>query len=133
MSEENVEIVRQVYDAWNRDDIQWVMDHSTPDSEFWPNPGLPDMESVYRGQSEIMKWWRLWRPTWESLRYEITRIEDFGECLLCQIAIKARGRDSGIDVNDERVHLFDFTEGQISRVRSFAAWDEALEAAGLSE
>jgi ketosteroid isomerase-like protein len=49
MSQENVELVRQVYEAWNRGDLEWLLNHTTPDFEFRTVRLFPDLEPVYRG------------------------------------------------------------------------------------
>src|SRR5438876_318957 len=47
MSQENVEMVRQCYDAWNRDDLQWVLDRCASDIEFRPNAAFAALDQVY--------------------------------------------------------------------------------------
>ena len=50
MSAENVVLVRQVYEAWNRGDLEWLLEHVTPDYEFWTEQLFPDTEAIYRGR-----------------------------------------------------------------------------------
>ncbi len=50
MSEENVELVRHAYEAWNRGDLEWLLNHTTPASEFRTAPLFPDAEALYQGQ-----------------------------------------------------------------------------------
>jgi ketosteroid isomerase-like protein len=50
MSEENVELVRQGYEARNRGDLEWALEHITPDYEFRTAQPFPDTEAVYRGE-----------------------------------------------------------------------------------
>jgi ketosteroid isomerase-like protein len=53
MSQENVEIVRQAYEAWNRGDLEWLLDRITPDYEFRTAQLFPDTEAVYRGREGL--------------------------------------------------------------------------------
>ena len=50
MSEENVGLVRQAYEAWNRGGLEWLLNHITPASEFRTARAFPDVEAAYRGQ-----------------------------------------------------------------------------------
>jgi hypothetical protein len=53
MSDENVELVREGYEAWNRGDLDWPLDHITPDYEFRTAQLFPDTEAVYRGREGL--------------------------------------------------------------------------------
>lgn len=47
MSEENTELVRGAYAAWNRDDLDWILEHITEDFEFHSLPArFPDLDEV---------------------------------------------------------------------------------------
>ena len=41
MSQENVDVAWQAYDAWNRGDLEWFVDHMTEDFQFRPGLGFP--------------------------------------------------------------------------------------------
>ena len=43
------------------------------------------------------------------------------------------GSESGIDFPGEAAQVIEVADGRIQRVSMFFTWDEALEAAGLSE
>jgi ketosteroid isomerase-like protein len=69
MSRENVELVRQRYEAWNRGDREWLLDHiATPaDGEFRTEERFPDTGAVYRGREGFTQPWNTFRGPWESL------------------------------------------------------------------
>ena len=46
MSQENVELTRQAYEAWNDGDLDWMLDHMTDDFEFRPGLGFSDLNAV---------------------------------------------------------------------------------------
>ena len=64
MSERNVELVRQAYEAWNRDDLQWILDHVAPDFEFTTSHLFPDTEDVYRGREGLKRFWNTFQGPW---------------------------------------------------------------------
>lgn len=46
MSEGSLELVRQVYEAWSRGDLEWLLDHKAPEFEFRTVRLLPELEPV---------------------------------------------------------------------------------------
>jgi ketosteroid isomerase-like protein len=68
MSQENVELAHQAYEAWNRGDLGWHLNHMTDDFEFWPGLGFSDMDGVYRGKAGWRRFAQTWREAWEGER-----------------------------------------------------------------
>jgi ketosteroid isomerase-like protein len=133
MPEENVELVRQSYGAWNRGDLHWMLDHVTPDFEFRTTHLFPDTEDVYRGREGLKRFWNTFRGPWETLLIEVERIEPIGhDRVLALLQFHGRGRE-GLEVTLEYANLFTIENGMTTLMVGFAKWQEALEAAGLSE
>jgi ketosteroid isomerase-like protein len=133
MSEENVELVRQAYDAWNRGDLEWQLDHITPDFEFQTAQLFPDTERVYRGREGYRQFWNTFREPWETVLIEVVRIEPIGDDrVLALLRFHGRGR-GGVEVKVEYANLLTIENGEASRNIGFADWQQALEAVGLSE
>jgi ketosteroid isomerase-like protein len=133
MSEENVELVRQSYEAWNRDDLEWLLDHITPDYEFRTAQLFPDTEAVYRGQEGLRQFWSTFREAWETLRVEVDRIEPIGDDrVLALLRFHGRGR-GGVEVKLEYANPLTIENGLTTRNVGFADWQSAVEAAGLPE
>ncbi|MDP9188111.1 MAG: nuclear transport factor 2 family protein [Actinomycetota bacterium] len=133
MSEENVELVRQVYEAWNRGDLQWMLDRVTPDFEFRTTHLFPDTDDIYQGREGLKRFWNTFQGPWEILLIEVERIEPIGgDRVLALFQFHGRGRD-GLEVTLEYAHLFTFENGMAALLVGFANWQEALEAVGLRE
>ena len=82
MSEENVEIARQTFDALNRDDLPAAMKHAAPDFvfDFSRSRGLDG--GVY-GRDEWLKLAEAAAGLWESVRWETEEfIEAAGDRLI---------------------------------------------------
>jgi ketosteroid isomerase-like protein len=133
MSEEKVEVVRRGYEAWNRGDLEWLLDHITPDHVFRTAQLFPDTEAVYRGREGLVRFWNLLLEPWETFQVEVERIEPIGEDqVLALLRWHGLGRD-GIEVELEWAHLLTMKNGLVSRTVNFPNWRQALEAAGLRE
>ena len=133
MSQENVELMRLGYEAWNRGDLQWQLDHLAPEHEFQTAQLFPDTEAVYRGREGWRRFWKTFREPWESLRVEVERIEPIGDDrVLALYTFHGRGRDR-VEVTLKYANLVTIENGLATRNIAFADWDQALEAAGLRE
>jgi ketosteroid isomerase-like protein len=134
MSEENVEILRNIFDAFNRGDLQAILDLLAPEFEFRTSGLFMDTESVYRGREGYSEFWHTFRAAWENLTISVERIEDhLGEQVLVLGIFHGRGHGSGVEVTRESAWLTTLRDGLLAQMQTFASWTAALEAAGLSE
>jgi ketosteroid isomerase-like protein len=133
MSQQNVELARQAYEAWNRGDLGWFLDHMTEDFEFRPGLGFSDLRSVYRGKEGWRRFAETWREAWEDITVRVERIEDLDDRLVALLTFDGKGRGSGVEVSIRVGQVATVAEGRVSKLVTFPDWDEALEAAGLSE
>ena len=133
MSQENVERLRAVWDAWNRGDLEAILDDLSPETEFSPSGRFMDTQQTYRGREGFVDFWRGFRAAWEEITISVERIEDLDDRVLTLGTFHGRGGESGVEVNAEAAWLHTLRDGVIVRGRAFATWSEALEAAGLRE
>jgi hypothetical protein len=61
------------------------------------------------------------------------RLEDLGDRVLYLGEFRGKGRESGIETSVEAAAIMTIKDDLVVDMRSFVAWAEALEAAGLSE
>ena len=131
MSQENVEIVRAAYEAWNAGDMDAWADFLAPDvisrpPEGWPEPG------PFVGREAFVRWCEQLRETWDADALEpIGDFIDIGD----RVAVRQiwRGAGYGPEANMEMTNVFTVRRGRIFYQEFF--WDhaEALETLGLSE
>jgi ketosteroid isomerase-like protein len=81
MSRENVEVVRQVYEATARRDGAAVAALYDPDVE-WDDSGSPpgEVESggSNRGYESLQAWFREWHDAWDNITYDCEELIDAG-------------------------------------------------------
>src|SRR2546423_12524395 len=136
MSQENVEIVRRVLDAWNRRDLEELLALSDPEIEFVNSPTAVE-PGTRRGFEEITA---VWRTQWEILldgRIEIDRIYDRGEEVFTLGRLSRRMPEGDARLEDRYLGSWTIRDGKVVRsaVVGFGRAEvaKALEAAGLSE
>jgi len=135
MSQENVEIVRQVFDAFSRGDLEAVLDRFAPEQEFHPSGRFLDLDAqrVYRGREGWIEFWHTFRDPWESLTISVDRIEAVGDRVLVLGTFHGKGRESGVETTVQAGWIQTLENGLVARTISFTSWEGTLEAAGLSE
>jgi ketosteroid isomerase-like protein len=132
MSEENVDVVRRLNEAWNRRDLTAWLASLHPDAEYdWSRSRGP-LKGVYRGHGELEAFWDAFHSTFEDVQVEHHSFTEVGSEVVVPNTAHIRGRQ-GIEVVARSAFVFTVEKGRITRVRMFQERAEALEAAGLSE
>jgi uncharacterized protein len=132
MSEENVEVVRRGYEAFNRGDLDAMVADFALTFEYLASGAVPGTGGVYRG-SEGLKEFMGWFAEFSDARAEINELIDAGDKVLVGITALGRGKQSGVESGWHVWHLWTLRGGKIVYGKGFTDRDEALEAAGLSE
>jgi ketosteroid isomerase-like protein len=131
MSRGNVEIVREIYRAWERGDFtsnEWA----DPEIEFHIRAG-PD-EAVHHGVDAMGYAWREWLGAWDEFKTEAREFIDLGDDVLVLAEFRGRGKASGMPIEAMAgAGLFSLRDGKVVRLGTYTDPAEALEAAGLSE
>ncbi len=133
MSQENVELVQKVFDAYSRGDLPAMLDRMAPAFEFHPSGQFMDTQAIYRGHEGWTEFWHTFRAAWDSITISVERIEDLGEQILVLGTFHGKGHESGVEVTRDSAWLQTLRGDLIAQTQTFTSWDEALEAAGLSE
>jgi ketosteroid isomerase-like protein len=130
MSQENVEIVRHIYEAGLMDrDPQELMKLATPDVEY-VNPPYAVEPGVRRGLAAVARAMRAFGEVWESSRHELRQVYDFGEVVVVAVSWYVRGRGSEREIVNEEAHTWTLRDGRIARFEWGQDLGKALEAAG---
>jgi ketosteroid isomerase-like protein len=133
MSEENVAIVRAIWDAVNRGDLDDAFRYAPDDFVAdWSSSEAPE-SGVYRGRDAVKARFERTGDAWSEVEYYETEIIDAGEQVVRVGGVRARGRGSGAEVTAEGAQVWTFRGATPVSVRLFQSKEEALEAVGLSE
>ncbi len=131
MSEENVELLRQVWARQDQDaflgilaeDIVWDLSRSS-----FPEAG------IYRGHAGVRKWFSGLDVAWEDLGFEIEEITDLGQDrVLIVTRTRGHGQFSKIAVDYLFATVWTFLNRRVVRMDRYDNRSEALEASGLAE
>jgi ketosteroid isomerase-like protein len=147
MSEHHAEVLRKLYDAFNRRDMGALLECLDPEVEIDETedlayaaqllrvlgPRFVILSGGYHGHEEVRT---LFETVWEISDRFVVEPDDFmeaGETVILSLAMRARARDSGVQGEAHTVHLWTMKDGRGSRLRVYAHRDEALRAAALED
>ena len=135
MSQENVEIVRRVYDAAARRDSAAVLALYDPEVVL-DNSRLPIGTlmggGIYRGHEGLRSFFREWHESWENIEYDYEELIDApGEHVIAVVTRRGRGRASGAEVEVPLALVWTLSEGKVVRVVWYPSTEEARQAVGL--
>jgi ketosteroid isomerase-like protein len=134
VSEENVEIVRATWEAWERGDIEATLSFIDPDVEWITAVERGLAGGVYHGHKGMRENWNLWRTEFDDFSIQANEIRDLGDERVLTLAhIQFRGQASGIMVESQLALLMTMRDGKIVRSEDYLSHAEALKAVGLSE
>jgi ketosteroid isomerase-like protein len=134
MSEENVEVVREATDAFNRRELDTFGALLSPDVVWEVNPELPGLREVYRGRAEVRGLQEELLELGEGVHVELPRITELSDDrVFTETVITGRGKGSGVPIDLHYWTVLWVEEGKIARRQVWMERDEALEAAGLEE
>jgi ketosteroid isomerase-like protein len=131
MSQENVEVIKAAYEAWNTGDMDAFRELYDPDvimrpPERWPEPG------PFVGREALMRQFGQLREVWDADALEVTGdfIEVADRVVVRQIW---RGAGYGPGADIEMTNVVTMRKGKIVYQEFF--WDhaEVLQTLGLSE
>ena len=132
MSQENVDVVLRMFDAWNRRDRIMLLALWRSDAVIdWSRARGP-LKGVYRGEVERMAFVDEFWSTFQYAHGETYDIVEAGSEVVVPNTAHMRGRD-GVEVTARSTYVFTVENGQITRLRMFQERAEALEAVGLRE
>ena len=136
MSQENVETVRRIYDAFGEGDFARALEEGEPDFdpdvEWHDQPELPGA-TVHHGIEEVGRHLAAAQEALDYARTDLLELLDADPRVLAAYRFHARGRASGTPVERDAFHVYSFRGARIACVEIFGTRGEALEAAGLRE
>jgi ketosteroid isomerase-like protein len=131
MSQENVDLTRRAFQAFDDRDLEALLAMMDDDVEAFPI--LAGMEGGYRGHDGIRHWWASLLGTFPDFHAEIRELRDLGDLTLAVLRVRGRGAGSDTPVDAAAWHVTRFRDGKCIAWRVYTSEREALEAVGLSK
>jgi len=125
MSQENIEVVRRSFEAWNEGDVDAIRRLYAEDAVV--QTGITGFGRTFAGGDPIGRW----AEEMLEVHWEIERIFEADDVVVSFYRGMGVGRKSGVEVVRELTDVYRVRDGRIARERIYLDREEALEAVGL--
>src|SRR6476469_5103722 len=132
MEQAHVERIREFYEALHRDEVDSAVGLCDPDVSIWLNPdvvaALPP-----RGYKEVADYLRNWLDSWDAYVPRPQEFIDAGDQVVVMVKLRARGKGSRFEIEEEMADVFTLDDGNIVQLRMYVDRDVALDSAGIDK
>jgi uncharacterized protein len=132
MSQENVELVRGLFEAFSRRDWGALIGFFDPDVE-WVTTGQFVGGQIYRGHEGVREFLDVLTGEFDGFQAEPGNFATASDVVVADTRVSGIGKQSRVPVELPFTVVISLRSGKIIRVRNFLRRQEALEAAGLSD
>jgi uncharacterized protein len=132
VSQENVELARRGYDAFNRGDMEVAFELFDPEIEWSEGTDVPEPQ-VYHGHDGVRRQQERFREAWESFSIEPEEFIEMGEQLVVIAKLVGLGKGSGVEVEARGAHVWTVRDGKAVRLEMYVDPAKALEAVGFAQ
>ena len=132
MSEENVNIVRQGYEAFNRGDIDAVMGIMDPNIE-WQEPdveGLPDRGTHLGREAVANNVFGSVGENWDDFQVQPEEFLDAGDRVVVLGRFQGRGKATGRTLDAPYAHVWTLRDGKAVHFRNYTDTANFLQSLG---
>ena len=128
MSDQNVEVVRRMYEARDSGDAAGALAQFHP--EVVVDATARGDAGIGQGREELAAIIAEWIGEFNEWREEVEEMRDLGDSVCVVATQRGRGYKSGVEVEARYALLFEVRDDKITRMTMFRGLSEALEAAG---
>jgi ketosteroid isomerase-like protein len=147
MSQENVDVVRSIYERWNRNpagiteaiasgNVEYegfAVDLFDPAVEVRQVGTILDTAGTFHGHEGLLRSAKELLDAFESIEWAPERWTEEGEWLVVWVRVMGVGRSSGVETEAHAAQAWRVRGGRVTDLRVYQSEDEALKAAGLRE
>jgi ketosteroid isomerase-like protein len=132
MSQENVKVVREIYEAMNRRNWAAVVAALDEDIVLVVHESVGPDAGTFHGRDAVSQWFGEWFLAFDKdYRFNLDEARSIGDCVFIAARHHGHGRSSGADVEQLNAQLLRLQEGKIVQMELYGSPAEALKAVGL--
>jgi ketosteroid isomerase-like protein len=131
VSQKNLEIVREMYGAFNRGDVETGLSMLHPEPELHQAPEVVDAEA-YIGLDAFLRGMSLFMEDWDNPRLELQDADAIGDFVFMRVRVSGVGKVTRLEMTTQFFHAWTFRDGKPWRCIVRSTREEALKAVGLA-
>jgi ketosteroid isomerase-like protein len=130
MSESKREIVRLLFEQFERDGVDGALDLISEDFFVEVPPSLSAEPDVYEGHDGVRRYFAAFAGI-DDVRFELLEFFEEGEVLITWLTLAGRGSTSGIDIEQQAAVAVWIEDGKVTRMEPHPDVDGARRAARM--
>jgi len=131
---EDIDAIRSAYSAWNRGDVNGLLEGIADEVEVVPVLGDVVSADRFCGHEGVRRWYETVHSTLENFRAEIKDVIEIGDGrYLVKLHFSGHGQASGAPVALDAAHILTVQGGKAVRLVGYQSWKEGAAAAGITE
>jgi ketosteroid isomerase-like protein len=126
---ETAALLRRCYESFNQRDLDAVLELCSDDVEVYKDPEVVEMVAAFtpRGQEHVAQYLRGWLESWDDYNARPEQFFQAGDDVAALVHLRARGKGSQFDIEEEMADVFTVREGKIAQVRLYIRRADALD------
>jgi ketosteroid isomerase-like protein len=128
VSESHTAVLTRFYEALNGGDVGAAIGLCDREVEVYLAPNLISAVAP-RGHRDVEAWLRSFLDSWHMYRPEPEDFVDAGEKVVALVHLRARGKGSRFEIEEEVADVFEVDDGKISKLRLYVHRETAFEQA----
>jgi len=132
MSQENVEILETLQEAFNRGRIDTILKYVHPEVEIRLALPAPDLPAQLLGHDGYADWFKTLHSAFRLFTFDTKEMIETDNQIVAVERWLAVGRE-GVEADVEPTHVYSFRDGLVIRVDGYQSKADGLKAVGLEE
>jgi ketosteroid isomerase-like protein len=126
---ENIDIVKNGFEAFNAGGVEGILPFVHVDFEATTPPELASEPDTYRGHDGVRRWFDSFYEVMDGIRWDAHRFHEVGDRVVVEFTLRARGKTTGLDFGQDAVMVCELRDGNAIGLQLFPTLDEAMAAA----
>ncbi len=131
MSQQDIDTLRRLLEAFNGRDMERILSLPDPEFEAVIPAQLSAEPDTYRGHEGIRRYFESFYEVMDEIEFEAERFWDAGDAVVAAVHMRAKGKRTAIPVVQSFTQLWRMRGARALRVQTYVSREEALAAAGL--
>jgi ketosteroid isomerase-like protein len=128
VSREKAEVVRAMYDAFNRGDTDAILELADPAVSVEDHGVIDGV--TYEGRDGVLRFLAFQADAFSAQSVELEELIETSDEVVTMIRLRGEGPRSGVPLEGRFCHVWEIAGGMVRRLRVYATKQEALEAVG---
>jgi ketosteroid isomerase-like protein len=131
MSERDLEVLRLAYDAFNRRDLQALLEFFDPGAHWVPSSSVWGAGTAYHGHEGVERLLADLAANWDRFEADPQEFREVGDLILVTGRVHALAKGGAREIDSATAWVWQMREGKALLLQAYADAQQARDALGL--